>query len=74
MTTQYLYNINPKELIDMKYKQALEYKLFHAKELYHTMMLQKRNTSYNDDERSHYVWKAMIHTQKLLDELHDSKE
>lgn len=63
-TTQYLYDIEPKDLIGREYKEALEFKLESAKTLFAYLFIHNK-----DADRQHYVWKAKEHTQKLLDEL-----
>lgn len=67
-TTQYLYGIDPKELIGMEYKAALEYKKAKAKELFAHLFIHNK-----DADRQFYVWKAREHTDNLLEEL-ENKE
>lgn len=71
-STQYLYGIDPSEIRDMRYEDALEYKLNHAKDLFARMTMDRMVKSYEDEERLHYVYKAMRHTQNLLKELRES--
>lgn len=64
-STQYLYGIEPHELIDMKYQTALQFKYDCCSELYNMLYEEEEK----DTVRLHYVWKALTHTKMLLDEL-----
>ena len=67
-TSEYLYGINPEELDDITYWNALRYKIEKGTELFRELY-----TSNNDNHRLFYVNKAMLHTRKLLEE-RDEKE
>lgn len=66
-STVYLYNVEPSELSEMKYKDALEYKVKNGKILYNELWFSDR-----DPKRKFHVLKAVRHTEKLLFELTDS--
>jgi len=68
MTTQYLYGIQPNELENKFYYEALQYKLDAAKKLH--VELYNLPHSYGDEVhiRLFYVQKAINHTQNLLNE------
>ena len=64
MSTMYLYGVAPTTFKDMPYKDALQFKLEQAKKLYSKLYLNR-----GDEVRKHYVWKALTHTENLLQEL-----
>lgn len=66
-TTQYLYDIEPTEISDMPYKEALKYKLSNAKELIHTLHMSEFD--YRDEERIREVFDAIELTEYLIREL-----
>ena len=74
-STNYLYDINPEELIGMEYYQALKYKLDQGRFLRHRIY-----TSLSDqhldrvrakelEDRRHWVEKAIRHTENLISEV-----
>jgi len=68
-TTEYLYGIQPKELKDMLYFDALKYKYDACTRLFRKLYLTDRKT----DEQKLQLWhvtKAQEHTEKLLLEKH----
>lgn len=66
-TTQYLYGIKPEEFIEMPYIEALEFKREQAKRLFSALIIDGA-----DEDRRHYVWKALEHTDALLQEIHEN--
>jgi len=68
--TRYLYNINPQELTDLSYPNALTHKLNSGKQLLHTLMEVPFQT--RDDERVSAVHKAIKHTMYLINELKET--
>lgn len=66
-STQYLYNIDPSELTNMPYKEALEYKRFCANELVKRLI--KPHFTERNDVRLNAVLKARSFNDKLLKEL-----
>jgi len=68
-STQYLYGIDPLELENKFYKEALQYKLDSAKKLH--VELYGKDRTYGSDihKRLFYVQKAIKHTEMLLYEL-----
>jgi len=68
-TTQYLYGINPSELENKFYKEALQYKLESGRHLH--MKLYNETKAYGDEthRRLFYVQKAIQHTSMLLEEI-----
>jgi len=67
-STQFLYGIEPNELIGMKYINALAYKRDKGIELYRKLFLIPNRTE-EEDERLFYVGKAVHHTEKLIEEI-----
>ena len=68
-TTEYLYGIQPEELKDMLYFDALKYKYDACTRLFRKLYLTDRKT----DEQNLQLWhvtKAQEHTEKLLLEKH----
>jgi len=66
-STNYLYGIEPKELDNKMYWEALQYKLEAGTRLYRKLFLiPKRNKE--EEDRMFYVDKAYNHTKKLLEE------
>ena len=72
-TTQYLYGIEPVELENKFYLEALKYKLESGMKLHKEIYLS--NSSYGSEEhnRLFYVQKAIAHTRKLINELEDNQ-
>ena len=74
-TTQYLYRCDPKDFMDLKYIEALNYKIDKAKEVMNTLREESRNIPWNDVEHdiriNHYliVEKAKLFNEDLLEEL-----
>jgi len=66
-TTEYLYGIEASKLIDMNYKEALEYKLKSAKQLISS--LHKIEMGHRDEKRIDNVFDAIDFNDKLLREL-----
>lgn len=66
-STEYLYGIDPSDIMKMTYKIALQFKLDVGSELYY--MLSSEPYKDQDTDRMFYVMKAITHTRKLLDEL-----
>ena len=64
-STEYLYGIEPFELIDMPYKAALQFKYDCTKELYTLLQLDIEP----DTVRINAVLKARSHTRELIEEL-----
>lgn len=62
-STKYLFNIEPEELDDLNYWEALDYKLKHALELFGDLYTSKR-----DDVRLFHVNKAIEKTRELKEE------
>ncbi len=69
-TTQFLYGINPSELENKMYFEALIYKLEAGKKLFRKLYYTK-NRSDKQNIRYHYVTKAINHTRELLEERTD---
>ena len=66
-TTEYLYGIQPKELKDMLYFDALQYKYDACTRLFRKLYLTDRKT----DEQNLQLWhvtKAQEHTKSLIEE------
>jgi hypothetical protein len=70
-TTQYLYNVSPKEFAELPYHQALQYKIDKAKELIVTLL--EPSYQNRDDERIKAVFDAIKWNQKLLQELKEQE-
>ena len=66
-TTQYLYGINPSELENKMYFEALQYKHEAGKKLFKDLYYTK-NRSDKQEIRYHHVTKAINHTKDLLEE------
>ncbi len=66
-TTQYLYGINPSELENKMYFEALQYKHEAGKKLFKDLYYTK-NRDEKQEIRYHYVIKAINHTKDLLEE------
>lgn len=66
-TTQELYGISPKDLAEMNYKQALEYKIQEAKALLAKLL--EPNFMEQDTHKINRVNKAIKFNQQLLAEL-----
>ena len=62
-TTKYLYGVDLQFLSDMRYFDALKYKLDSAKKLYWKLYEEA-----GDPIRMFHIEKAMNHTQQLIDE------
>ncbi|MBD3842564.1 MAG: hypothetical protein IE909_11910 [Campylobacterales bacterium] len=69
-TSKYLYGVRARDFKDMKYKEALKYKLNSAKFLVKHLMVQDTVT---DRQRLHYVLKAMKHTERLIMEIENDE-
>ncbi len=74
-TTQYLYNIDPKHLVDMPYQEALQYKAEMGRKLM-SRISTKAKTIINKPteyrrllDRYLEVSKAVDHTNTLIEEL-----
>lgn len=65
--TKYLYNIEPEELDDKLYYEALSHKLHHAKELCNELYYNPRKT-YLEQVQLFMVRKAIKHTIGLIEE------
>ncbi len=65
--TEYLYDLDPTLLKDMKYEDAIRYKILHANNLIARLM--DVHWSGRDDERVSSVHKAIKFNEKLLKEL-----
>ena len=81
-STRYLYDIEPSELEQMEYREALEYKQAMAKKLLHRIANESDQLfkTGSDRDRLQQLWNrqknvydAMIHTERLIEEL-DGKE
>ena len=74
-STNYLYGINPEELISLKYYQALKYKLeqgrFLIRRIYKELEDQHidREIAGELEVRRHWVEKAIRHTENLISEV-----
>lgn len=66
-STKYLYNLDPKILINMPYKEAVELKTISAKTLLHTLV--QLSFKKQDDNRIRAVHKAIDYNKQLLEEL-----
>lgn len=66
-STQYLYGIDPAELENKFYFEALEYKRQSGIKLYRLLFLNHDRTD-EEDKRMFYVEKALRHTEKLIGE------
>lgn len=66
-TTEYLYGIKPEVLSNMKYKEALEFKIQKGKE--YIELLYKEPMETRDDRHITEIHKAMSFTKTLLEEL-----
>lgn len=66
-TTEELYGISPKQLAEMNYKQALEYKIQGAKDI--LVALLEPHYMERNAHRINKVNKAIKHTEQLLKEL-----
>ena len=67
LNTQYLFGIEPEELEDKLYYDALRFKLAKVESL-HSELYNKPNQSYEDRVRLHNVQKALRHTVDLIAE------
>ena len=65
-TTEYLYGIQPTELDNKFYYEALEYKLDKGSQLYRELYPNSKDKETND--RIFFVLKALDHTRELLEE------
>jgi len=68
--TKYLYSIDPQDLRGKEYTEALKYKKVAGERLYRELFL-KHDKTEADHVRMHYIWKAIAHTEKLLEEMED---
>ena len=66
-TTQYIYGIDPDELENKYYFEALQYKKEEGIKLYRKLFL-KHNKTEDDTTQMFWVAKGLDHTEKLLDE------
>lgn len=66
-TTEYLFGINPEELDNKFYYEALDYKLQKAKELYNKLY-DSGKKDHKTRDRMFYVLEAVDHTRKLIEE------
>ncbi len=66
-TTKYLYDIEPDELKDMLYFDALQYKYDACTKVYRSLVF-KENKTEEETIRLHCVLKAQEHTKALLNE------
>lgn len=66
-TTNYLYDIEPSILKGLEYETALKVKLNAGKDLLSRLV--QVHYDLRDDERVYEVYKAIRHTEKLLEEL-----
>lgn len=67
-STMYLYNIDPKQLIDMSYLEAIKFKIVSARALLKDHLLVPHYMS-RDTKRINAVYKAIKFNESLLDEL-----
>ena len=66
-TTQYLYGIEPEELDNKYYFEALKYKLESGSKLYKSLYEIKEQTK-KESDRTFWVLDAIDHTRKLIQE------
>ena len=66
-TTQYLYGIEPEELDNKYYFEALKYKLEVGSKLYKSLYKIKKQTK-EESDRTFWVLDAIDHTRKLIKE------
>jgi len=66
-STQYLYGIDPSELENKMYFEAMQYKYDACTRLYRTLWLKEKRTE-EDNIRLFHVQKAQEFTKELLDE------
>jgi hypothetical protein len=66
-STEYLYGIKPAELENKLYFEALQYKKEEGRKLY-LKLYDNKDRVWEEDVQFHYVNKAQVHTQSLLDE------
>ena len=67
-STMYLYNIDPKQLVDMTYLEAIKFKIVSARALLKDHLLVPHYMS-RDTKRINAVYKAIKFNEALLDEL-----
>lgn len=67
-STIYLYNIDPKQLIDMSYLEAIKFKIVSARALLKDNLLVPHYMS-RDTKRINAVYKAIKFNESLLEEL-----
>lgn len=67
-STMYLYNLTPKTLLEMSYKEAIELKIESARDLLKHQLLRPHFTK-RDTTRIAAVYKAIKFNESLLDEL-----
>ena len=67
-STMYLYNIDPKQLVDMTYLEAIKFKIASARALLKDTLLVPHYMS-RDTKRINAVYKAIKFNEALLDEL-----
>jgi hypothetical protein len=75
-TTEYLYELDPYDLMDMKYKDALELKIYKGKELVAKLITDietKREYQPEKERRLAKVLSAIKFNERLLNEI-DVKE
>lgn len=65
--TSYLYGLQPNELEDMFYFDALKHKKHMGTRLYRKLFLKHDKTT-EDETQMFWVAKALKHTEKLLEE------
>ena len=63
MSTEYLYGIKPEELVDLKYYDALKFKLDSAHKIFRELYIEGK-----DPDRVFWVDKAVNHTRRLIQE------
>ena len=68
--TQYLFGINPSELENKFYFEALQYKIDAAKKL-HRCLYELRNPTPCELDRKFYVIKALRHTERLMEDRYE---
>jgi hypothetical protein len=72
-TTKYLYDVEPKEFVNMKYIDALKFKHTKAKELHSRLHTLDKDNIYNPvlEQRLNDIWRAILHLENLIYELDD---